>query len=108
MGNKVSKAQQDVKPTYDPQKNYKWEADDIFELSGVDFSTVYNTLKEAALARGGTTALNLVASYNLLQALLVRGIEAGVVKEVVPETAPSPVENGEVKKPSVRKKTANP
>jgi hypothetical protein len=82
------------KPEYDPRKNYKWEADDEFVLTGVEFSTLYNTLKEAALSPTGTSAANLVAAQKILQDMLVVGIEEGVIKEVVPpvETA-SPQED---------------
>lgn len=104
MGNKVSK-KQTTKPQYDPQKNYKWQPDDIFELSGIDFSTVFNTLKEAALSPTGTSALNIVASYNLMQSLLIKGIEEGVIVEVAPKTPDEQVAPAK-KTPTVRKAKA--
>lgn len=105
---KISKKGETAKPQFDPQKNYRWQPDDVFELSGIDFSTVFNTLKEAALSPNGTSALSIVASYNLMNALLIRGVEEGVIVEVVPPPLenkpagipelPAPSPNGVAKK----------
>lgn len=104
MAGKISKVQNaKAKPQFDPKKNYRWEPDDVFEMSGLDFSTIYNTLKEAVLKPGGTPAINLVASFNLATALLAKGVEEGIINEI-PEEQP-PVKTEAPAKKSSKKKT---
>lgn len=101
MAKVSSKKTEQTKPVYNPNKNYQWQPEDEFTLSGTEFSTLYNSLKEAALSPSGTSAANTVASYNILQGILVMGIEEGVIKEVLPPSeATLQDENPEPERPT--------
>lgn len=80
--NKASKA----KPVYSDKKNYEWKPEDEFVLDGIEFSTVYNTLKEAALSPAGTSAFNIAAAYQAMQSIFVEGVEGGFITETVVPT----------------------
>jgi hypothetical protein len=58
-------------PTYSPDKNYEWEPEDTFELSGVEFSTLLNTTRA------------MMNCLSILENLLKAGIEAGVIHEKI-------------------------
>lgn len=75
------KEEKALKPSYDARKQYQWKEEDEFAFSGPEFSTLYNTLKEAALSPNGTSAYNLALAYDVVQKALIAGVEVGLVTE---------------------------
>lgn len=68
-------------PSYDPQKNYQWKPEDVFPLSGTDLSILFHTMREMALSNTGTAPANIVASYEILNKIIVESVESGLIKE---------------------------
>jgi len=66
--------------TYSPDKAYTWKPEDIFELTGVQFSTLLNTIRTKVNA-GAAPVAAILECHNILEALLKSGVDAGVIKE---------------------------
>lgn len=73
---------------YDPSKNYRWEPKDHFHLSGLEFAAVYQALKNEVQFPGGTSALQKVSAFNILEGVISQAVEAGVAIEDSPEEGP--------------------
>lgn len=69
------------KPKFEAGKSYKWEESDEFVLAGMDFSIVYNTVKDI-VERGSVPLQRIIDANNVLQAVFVKGIEEGVIVEM--------------------------
>ncbi len=78
MAKTIKKKQETV---YDPEKNYAWDVNEEFTLTGQEFSSLYNTLKEEIQTSTGTSIHNKVACYNILHSILVENISLGNIKE---------------------------
>lgn len=93
MGNvkQGKKETQDQAAKYGPGRNYRWEKEDTFELTGEEFALLLNTVRMEATNPQGAPAISIVECHKVLEALLLVGIEAGIVTE-----APAP-DNGSVR-----------
>jgi len=76
-----------TKPVYDPSKNYGWSQETIFELNGQEFGAILNTLRAIVTKPETQELLKLVQSSTVLERVLARGVEAGIVKEKKEEGA---------------------
>lgn len=66
---------------FDPNKAYKWEPDDIFEITGLQFATLYHMINEAVTQPGGATVGRIMDAHKVLTELFTLGIEHGVIVE---------------------------
>ena len=70
------------KPAFDPSANYKWEPDDVFEITGQDLANLYHCLnREINEPTGATIYLKYEAFTSILE-VLRRGVEQGVIVEM--------------------------
>jgi len=72
------------KITYDPSKSYTWTPQDVFELTGEEFGAILNTIRGVISTPEALRILQAADANNVIERLMVRSVEAGVVKEVVP------------------------
>ena len=89
---KVDKSNTDTSPVKD-QTQYKWEPNDIFELSGEDYSVLLQAIRSVAATGGAPVAL-IAQSHSILEQLLIAGVRTGVITEV-------PAQNGPLVDPQV-------
>lgn len=78
--------QENEKPTFDPQKQYTWNADDAFVLNGSDFGLVLNALRSTIATQEAARILLAADAHDALQGALARAVESGQVKEMEKET----------------------
>jgi hypothetical protein len=71
-----------VKTEYSPQKNYKWEPSDVFEISGDQFSVLLNTIRYHVSQPGGAPMVNIMSMNTVVEDILKKGVEAGVIVEL--------------------------
>lgn len=71
------------KITYDPSKSYTWTPEDIFELTGEEFGAILNTIRGVISTPESLRVLQANEANNIIEKLMVRSVENGVVKEVV-------------------------
>jgi hypothetical protein len=74
-------------PTFDPQKQYTWNTNDTFTLSGADFGLVLNALRSTISTQEAARILLAVDAHDAVQGALARAVEAGQVKEVEKEAS---------------------
>jgi hypothetical protein len=74
----------EAKPTFDPQKQYTWNADNAFTLSGSDFGLVLNALRATISTPEAARILLAVDAHDAVQDALARAVESGQVKEKEP------------------------
>lgn len=70
------------KPLFDPQANYKWEPDDVFEITGQQLAALYHCLKrEVHDPQGASVGLKYEAFSTILE-VFKRGVEQGAIVEM--------------------------
>lgn len=75
--------------SYDPNKNYKWEPTDTFTITGKDFGIILNTIRASLSTEEAKKVMVLQQAGMILEGVLAKNIESGVVKEVVEEQKPT-------------------
>ena len=68
--------------TYDANKKYTWSPEDKFELSGRDFGLILNTLRAILNTEEAAKILLAQQANAAIEAVLAKGVEADVIKEV--------------------------
>jgi hypothetical protein len=79
---------QDQKPTYDPNKKYKWTPEDPFILSGNEFGVLLNALRAIISTPEAQRILLADRANEIVENTLARAVEAGVVKEAEDQESP--------------------
>ena len=75
------------KITYDPSKKYSWTPDDNFTLSGSEFGLVLNALRAILNSQEAARILIANEANTVVENLLAKAVESGVVKEATEEKA---------------------
>lgn len=70
-------------PVFDPNKQYKWEPTDIFEVTGQQLATIYHALVQEMRSVGGAPLLMKAEAYNVIMDVFRIGVEQGVIIESV-------------------------
>jgi hypothetical protein len=81
MARVTSNAKHD-KLTFDPSKEYKWDRDDIFEITGMQFASLYHLLSKEVNQVGGAPILLKMEAYNTMMDIFRVGVEQGVIIEI--------------------------
>lgn len=70
-------------PTFDPNKNipYRWEQDDIFEITGQQFASLYHALTQAVRNPGGAPMMLTYEAYNTVMNIFSIGVQQGIIVE---------------------------
>jgi len=78
------------KTAYDPNKNYSWQPEDVFEMNGKDFGLLLNTVR-AILSTEQAAHIRLALQCNdAIEGIMHTAIEKGIVKETnIPEASAS-------------------
>lgn len=78
---------------YDPNKQYKWEADTEFKMLGSEFGLVLNTFRTILNSPEAQRILALEKANGIIENTLARSVEEGIVNEVSStEENPQPLE----------------
>jgi len=79
-----------IYPPYDPNKQYKWEPEDKFEISGKDFGLLLNTVR-AILGTEQAAHIRLMLQCNdLIENLMAKNVEKGIIIEIPQNTPQQP------------------
>ncbi len=65
--------------TYDPETSYKWDPDDIFEITGKQLAAFYHLLSHQMNTPGGAPVSFVVRAHETVMDILKMGIEQGVI-----------------------------
>ena len=67
--------------TFDPNKSYKWQPTDTFELNGADFALILNTIRAIVSTEDAQKIILANEANKVAEAILGKGVEAGFVVE---------------------------
>lgn len=77
---------EETKITYDPNKKYVWTPETEFTLRGGEFGAVLNTLRTVLSTQEAARILMANQTNTIVEDILARAVEAGLVKEAPEET----------------------
>ena len=66
---------------FDPNKSYKWQPTDVFEVNGHDFALILNTLRAITSTEEAQKVILANEANKVAEAILGKGVEAGFVQE---------------------------
>lgn len=66
---------------FEPNKPYKWSPDDIFEITGQQFASIYHALNATVTTKEGATIAQLYEAYSVALSVFKDGVEQGVIVE---------------------------
>lgn len=70
-----------VKEQFNPNKKYKWQPTDVFEISGSDFGLLLNALRATLMTEESQRILLIQEASNALENVLAKGVESGIAVE---------------------------
>ncbi len=73
--------QENVTPTYDPNKKYSWTPQDQFALSGGEFGLILNAFRAVLNTKEASTILMANQANTVIEEILAKAVESGMVKE---------------------------
>jgi len=68
--------------TYDPTKNYTWNPDTKFVISGQDLGLILNTLRGILATQEATNAIMAYEANKRIESLVAKSVEDGSIYEV--------------------------
>lgn len=75
--------------TYDPNKTYTWNPEDVFIISGREFGLILNTIRAILSTEQAAQILLANKTNEILEKIMAENVEKGVLKEV--NTEPNPL-----------------
>lgn len=70
---------------YDPSKRYTWTPEDTFTLTGQEFGLFLNTVRSYLSSEEAARFQLMMQANQVIESLMIKGVEADVIKEVVEE-----------------------
>jgi len=70
---------------YDPAKWYTWTPEDKFTLTGQQFGLILNTVRSYLSSEEAARFQLMVQTNQVIEELMIQGVEADIIKEVVEE-----------------------
>lgn len=80
MAKLVQSKQQDRNP-YDATKQYSWNPDDIFEITGLQLAAFVNLIEQALSQPGGAPLNYYIRANQVITDIIKMGVEQGVMRE---------------------------
>jgi hypothetical protein len=72
---------------YDPSKRYTWTPEDTFTLTGQQFGLILNTVRAYLSSEEAARFQLMMQANEVIEKLMIQGVEADIVKEVVEEVS---------------------
>ena len=73
--------------TYNPSSRYTWTPEDTFTLTGAQFGLILNTVRAYLSSEEAARFQLMVQANEVVEKLMIAGVESDVIKEVVEEEA---------------------
>lgn len=72
---------------YDPNKQYKWEEDDKFLMTGQQFGLILNSFRNYLSKQEAQDTMLIMQAEKAMTSILTNAVEDGTVKELKAEKA---------------------
>lgn len=76
---KVQAMQPKNKPVFNPSESYKWQEEDIFEITGIQLAALYHCIVREFNDAVGAPASMKAEAFSAITDVLRRGVEQGVI-----------------------------
>jgi len=73
--------QMNTVPEYDPSKQYTWEPDAKFELTGSEFGLWLNTVRGLVSSKESMQLRMAMEANNVIEKIMAHGVSKGVIVE---------------------------
>ncbi len=70
------------KPVFDINKNYTWQPDDEFVISGLELDTLYKATRAIISTPEAQMIFMAKQTFDIAQTILKEGVEEGIIKEM--------------------------
>jgi len=67
---------------YDPSKQYTWDGNVVFELSGKEFGLWLNSIRAKVSSKEAMEHRMNMECNNVIEAIMARGVASGIIVEV--------------------------
>lgn len=67
--------------TYDPSKNYTWDSDTVFEMSGQEFGLILNALRGVLSTKESQNIIIAYEANKKIEAVIARAVEQDIIHE---------------------------
>ena len=67
---------------YDPNKSYTWAKEELFTITGQEFSMILNSLRAVLNTEEAAKYIYAYKGTEILERLMAEGVEKGIVKEM--------------------------
>jgi hypothetical protein len=71
---------------YNPNAKYTWTPEDTFTLTGQEFGLFLNTVRAYLSSEEAARFQLMLQANQVIEKLMIEGVEADIIKEVVEET----------------------
>lgn len=71
---------------YNPNAKYTWTPEDTFTLTGQEFGLFLNTVRAYLSSEEAARFQLMLQANQVIEKLMIQGVEADIIKEVVEET----------------------
>lgn len=66
---------------WNPETNYRWEPNDVFEINGSQLAALYHMLNKELNEPGGAPLIHKVHANDVIIEIFKAGVASGVIKE---------------------------
>ena len=78
------------KIVFDPNKEYTWKTEDIFEIDGQQFMMILGAVRSVLETPEAQKVQLALQAHGVIQSILAKAVEDGVATENVKEVPPLP------------------
>ena len=68
---------------YDPNSKYTWKPEDTFTLTGQEFGLILNTVRAYLSSEEAARFQLMIQTNQVIEKLMIAGVEADIIKEVL-------------------------
>jgi hypothetical protein len=68
---------------YDPSKRWTWTPEDTFTLTGAQFGLILNTVRAYLSSEEAARFQLMMQANEVIEKIMIAGVEADVIKEVL-------------------------
>jgi hypothetical protein len=67
---------------YDPNKKYRWNPGDKFEITGEQFGNILNAFRAVLSSPEAQRILFIQQANNAVEDIMAKGVESDIIKEI--------------------------
>lgn len=81
MAKVISSIKKKEKPQWSPDKNYKWDPEDVFEFTGLQMAAIFHCVNNEVNVPAGASVIQKMEAFNAIMDVFKLAVEQGVIVE---------------------------